>query len=186
MVRAAALGDARFVPEAPIGFGDFPLWFRVAEAWEVGHISKRLWSWRQNRESLSARTIESIAHDYNQNLSSYCDDHLVRFPEHQELVSRWRRSIRHYLFWALTYEVALHFRTRNASDDRRTLFEIMGYQLTPEQFQHALTQMKEYRTTATQYLAYAGVMTLIQLRLTWPVGWLSRHQAALRAVLGLE
>lgn len=190
MVRASALGDARFVPEAPIGFGDYPLWFRVAETWDVGHINKRLWSWRQNALSHSARTIESIAHDYDENLSRYCNDHLGRFPEHQELVSRWRRSIRQYLFWALAYEVALYFRTSgasaDASDAQRSLFEIMNYRLTPEQFQNALSQMKGYRTTATEYLAYAGVMTLIHLRLTGPVGWLTRHQAALRAVLGLE
>ena len=186
MVRASALGDARFVPEAPIGFGDFPLWFRVAETWEVGHINKRLWSWRQNAESHSARTIEAIAHDYDENLSRYCSDHLNRFPQHGELVSRWRRSIRHYLFWALAYEVALYFRTSDTSDARRSLFEIMNYRLTPEQFQNALSQMKEYRTTAAEYLAHAGIVTLIHLRLTAPVGWLTRHQAALRAILGLE
>ena len=189
MVRRAALGEARFEPDAPIGFGDFPLWFRVAETWDVGHIAKRLWSWRQNSESHSARAIESIAHDYNANLGSYCDDHLKRWPAHGALVERWRASIRHYLFWALVYEVALHFRSRTArrvSEDTRSLFEIMDYQLTPEQFRSTLSQMRTYRTSATEHLAYAGLRTLIALRLTWPVAWMSRHQAALRTVLGLE
>jgi glycosyltransferase involved in cell wall biosynthesis len=189
MVRRAALGDARFEPDAPIGFGDFPLWFRVAETWDVGHIAKRLWSWRQNTESHSARTIESIAHDYNANLCWYCDEHLKRWPGHGARVERWRASIRHYLFWALAYEVALHFRNRTATrrgEEARSLFEIMNYRLTPEQFQSALSQMRTYRTSATEHLAYAGLRTLIALRLTWPVAWMSRHQAALRTVLGLE
>jgi glycosyltransferase involved in cell wall biosynthesis len=189
MVRAEALGGSRFIDGAPIGFGDFPLWFRVAEAWDVGHVHKRLWSWRQNSESHSARTIESIAHDYQVNLGGYCDEHLARWPDHAGLVNRWRASIRHYLFWALAYEVALHFRktgTQEAGEPGRSLFEIMDYRLTPEQFQHALDQMKSYRTGAAEYAAYAGIMTMIRLRLTWPVAWMSRHQAALRTVLGLE
>lgn len=189
MVRAAALGDARFVVDAPIGFGDFPLWFRVAETWDVGHINRRLWSWRQNSESHSARTIESIARDYDENLTRYCDDHLQRRPDHAAVVTRWRASIRHYLFWALAYEVALHCRHRTgtpARGDRRSLFEIMDYRLSPQQFQNAVSQMKAFRTSTSEYVACAGVLTLIRLRLTWPVAWLSRHQAALRTVLGLK
>jgi glycosyltransferase involved in cell wall biosynthesis len=189
MVRASALGGSRFVPDAPIGFGDFPLWFRVAETWDVGHINKRLWSWRQNAESHSARTIESISHDYDQNLTAYCDEHLQRWPEHEPLVRRWRTSIRRYLFWALAYEVALHFRksaTDRAADKAPSLFEIMDYHLSPEQFQSVLSQMKAYRTGPLESVAYGGIMTLIRLRLTWPVAWVSRHQAALRTVLGLE
>jgi hypothetical protein len=152
-------------------------------------VHKRLWSWRQNSESHSARTIESIARDYHVNLSGYCDEHLARWPDHADLVARWRASIRHYLFWALAYEVSLHFRklgTQAATEAGRSLFEIMDYRLSPEQFHHALRQMKAYRTGPTEYVAYAGIMTMIRLRVTWPVAWVSRHQAALRAVLGLE
>ncbi len=189
MVRRAALGDARFEPEAPIGFGDFPLWFRVAETWDVGHIHKCLFSWRQNKESHSARTIESIARDYDVNLTWYCDEHLKRWPEHGALVQRWRASIRHYLFWALGYEVALHFRKTTdipAGTGQRSLFDIMDYRLTAGQLQHALSQMGTYRTSAMDYMAYAGLTAAIALRLTWPVAWMSRHQAALRTVLGLK
>ena len=186
MVRASALGSARFVLEAPIGFGDFPLWFRVAETWDVGHIEKILWSWRQNAESHSARPIESVARDYDVNISGYCDDHLTRFPEHQALVSGWRRSIRRYLFWALAYEVGLHFRRGGASTAQRSLFEIMNYRLTPEQFESAVSQMRHYRTSAAEYLVYTVVISLVRLRLTWPLGWLTRHQAKVRTVLGLD
>lgn len=189
MVRRSALGDARFGADAPIGFGDFPLWFRVAETWDVGHINKRLWSWRQNSESHSARTIESISHDYEQNLGSYCDDHLKRWPEHQALVDRWRGSIRRYLFWALAYEVGMHFRkpeSRRRRGASRSLFEIMDYRLTPEQFDNALSRMKAYRTSHAERAAFAAITTLIRLRLTRPVGWVTQHQAAVRAVLGLK
>lgn len=190
MVRRSALGDARFEPDAPIGYGDFPLWFRVAETWGVGHISKRLWSWRQNSESHSARPIESIAGDYAINLGWYCDEHLKRWPGHADLVARWRENIRHYLFWALAYEVSLHFRASGTTTahrgEARSLFEIMDYRLTGEQFRHAMAQMKMYRTSAAEHVAYAGLTTLIALRLTRPVGWVSRHQAAVRTVLGLE
>lgn len=189
MVRRSALGEARFDPDAPIGFGDFPLWFRVAETWDIGHIHKRLWSWRQNSVSHSARPIESIARDYDVNLSWFCDEHLRRWPGHGALVQRWRASIRHYLFWALGYEVALHFRNKGGTrrdEDERSLFEIMDYRLTPEQFHSALSQMKAYRTSAMEHVAYAALTASIALRLTWPVGWMTRHQAALRTVLRLE
>ena len=189
MVRREALGQARFDVDAPIGFGDFPLWFRVAETWDVGHIHQRLWSWRQNRESHSARTIEAISHDYETNLGSYCDDHLERWPHHDELVARWRSSIRRYLFWALGYEVGMHFRKREAKQRRgmsRSLFEIMDYHLTPQQFDSALSRMKSYRTSTVEYGAYAGITALIRLRLTRPVGWLTQYQAAARALLGLR
>jgi glycosyltransferase involved in cell wall biosynthesis len=189
MVRRAALGESRFELDAPIGFGDFPVWFRVAETWDVGHIPKRLWSWRQNEVSHSARAIESIARDYDVNLGSYCDAHLMRWPEHGELVRRWRASIKRYLFWALCYEVALHFRDRGAdraADHERSLFEIMDYRLTPEQFESALSQMSRYRSGVTQRLAAAALRTLIAVRLTRPLGWASRHHAALRTVLGLK
>lgn len=188
MVRASALADSRFVPDAPIGFGDFPLWFRVAETWDVGHIGKRLWSWRQNAESHSARPIVSIAHDYWQNLDQYCSEHLARWPRHARLVDEWRASIRRYLFWALMYEVALHFRNREDHPERepRSLFEIMNYRLTPEQVQDALAQIETYRTGVPEHVAFAVVQLLIRCRLAASLGWLTRHQSRLRALLGLE
>lgn len=189
MIRREALGEARFVLDAPIGFGDYPLWFRVAETWDIGHIRRQLWSWRQNSVSLSARPIESIARDYEINLSWYFAEHLKRWPSHGQLVEQWRADMRHYLFWALGYEIALHFRKTTSMPEgsgERSLFDLMDYRLTPEQFQHALTQMKSYRSRVTEYVTYSALTTMMALRFTWPVAWVSRHQAALRAVLGLE
>jgi glycosyltransferase involved in cell wall biosynthesis len=189
MVRAEALNGSRFVPDAPIGFGDFPLWCRVAEEWDIGHIPERLWSWRQNRESHSARNIESIARDYRINLDAYCEEHLSRWPEHRALVKRWHAHIRRYLFWALTYEIALSFHHQRMPGRRHTsqsLFEIMDYRLTPEQFQSALTQIRSYRTSALEYAVYGAMTFLIRAGLTWPLAWVTGHQRTIRALLNLQ
>ena len=189
MVRRAALGEIRFVLDAPIGFGDFPIWFRMAETWDIGHISRRLWSWRQNEVSHSARPIESIAADYHHNIGHFCDEFEQRHPDRAADAARWRGYIRRYLFWALTYEVGLHFRgndTRSDPKASRSLFEIMNYRLTPAQFAHALEQMKAYRSGPAEYATYATVMTLIHLRLTRPLAWVTRYRAAARALLRLK
>lgn len=189
MVRRAALGNSRFGLDTPIGFGDFPLWCRLAETWDIGHIPKALWSWRQNHESHSARTIVAIADDYQQNLGEYCDEHLARWPEHRALVSRWRQDIRRYLFWALMYEVALHFRTSAQKSQRgesRSLFEIMDYRLTDEEFDRTIEQLKGYRFGPLQHATFASVQLLVHLRLTSALGWLTRHRETVRSLLRLE
>ena len=186
MARRAMLGDIRFVLDAPIGFGDFPIWFQLAETADVGHIDKRLWSWRQNDVSLSARPIEAVAREYAHNIGNYCDDHLARWPDHAADVRRWRRYIRRYLFWALTYEVGLYFRDDRARTDphaSRSLFEIMNYRLTPEQFKNAVAQMKAYRSGAVESATYAVVSGLIALGLTGPLAWATRHHETARALL---
>jgi glycosyltransferase involved in cell wall biosynthesis len=189
MIRMEALGDARFGLDAPIGFGDFPIWFRVAERWDIGHIHERLSSWRQNTESLSLRPIVEIARDYQTNIGGYCDDHLRRWPEHTTLVERWRTSLRRFLFWALAYEIALHFRRRDASGAAHragTLFEMMDYDLTPEQFACALSEMRARRHSVPDHTVFALMHALIRLRLTTPLGWALRHQGTLRTLLRLK
>lgn len=189
MIRAAALGTARFGLDAPIGFGDFPIWFRIAEQWDIGHIPDQLSSWRQNAESLSLRPIVEIMRDYEKNIGDYCDDHLRRCPAHAKLVDTWRASLRRYVFWALVYEIALHFRPRGApptSPEARTLFEIMDYELSPDQFERAIAGMERYRSGVVEHAAAAAVQALIRLRLTSPLGWAVRHHGTLRALLRLE
>ncbi len=188
MIRRAALGDIRFDEHAPIGFGDFVVWFRLAEKADVGHVSRRLWSWRQDRRSESARTIESMARDYYENLTKYCDDHLARWPEHAALVGEWRRAIHRYLFWALAFEVGLHFKRhrRPAGQVDRTLFEIMDYRLTPDQFQHALEQLAVHQQGAAQRATRALITALIRLRVTWPLAWAIEHHTSFGRMLGLR
>jgi glycosyltransferase involved in cell wall biosynthesis len=195
MIRRAALGSIRFIDAAPVGFGDFPVWFEVAERWNIGHVSERLWRWTQSAQSESARTITSMSRDYYQNLSSYCDAHLRRWPDHGALVARWRSDITRYLFWALAYETGLYFRTMHAGpsglradahDGSRTLFEILGYRLEPEQFQEVLTQMRAWRTGPLQHAAFCMINALVRVNCTWPLAWGIRHHALVRNVLGLR
>lgn len=188
-IRMEALGTARFELEAPIGFGDFPIWCRIAEAWDVGHVFEPLSSWRQNAESLSARPIVEIARDYEKNIGEYCDDYLRRRPSSAALAETWRSSLHRFLFWALAYEVGLHFRRRGAGATprrARTVFEIMDYDLTAEQLDFALSEMKRHRLGVVQYTALATIQALIQLRLTSTFGWVVRRHDAFRALLGLR
>ena len=188
MVRREALGSVRFDVNAPMGFGDYPIWFRIAERWDVGHISKRLWSWRQNAVSHSARPIQDIAGDFERNVGGYCDDHLNRWPAHAGLVARWRESISKYLFWALAYEVALHFRPAAGDKHRhvRTVFEIMDYRLTPDQLRVALDAMKRHQRGALERVTCGIVSALVRTGLTSPLAWMIRHQSAARSLLGLK
>lgn len=189
MIRREALGDIRFILDAPIGFGDFPIWFHMAETWDIGHISRRLWSWRQNEVSHSARPIETIAADYAYNIGRFCDEFEHRHPDRKADADRWRAYIKRYLFWALTYEVGLHFRRDRGGADRnasRSLFEIMNYRLTPAQFANAMRQMRLYRSGVAEHLTYAVVAALVQLRLTAPLAWVTKHRHTARALLGLK
>ena len=188
MIRRTALGNIRFDEHAAIGFGDFVVWCRMAETADVGHVSRRLWRWRQDRRSESARTIESMTHDYYENLSRYCDGHLARWPQHARLVGEWRQAIHRYLFWALVFEIGLHFRHDRGPSRRegRTLFEIMDYRLTPEQFQGALDQLKLHQRGLSQRATRALITALINLRMTWPLAWAIKHHVSLGALLGLR
>ena len=189
MIRSAALGTARFGLDAPIGFGDFPIWFRIAEEWDIGHLPDQLSSWRQNAESLSLRPIVEIMRDYEKNIGEYCDDHLRRWPTHAKLIETWRESLRRYVFWALVYEIALHFRrrgVRRASPRVRTLFEIMDYNLNPEQFENAMSGMERYRSGVAEQTVTAAVQMLVRLRLTSPLGWLVGYHGVVRTLLRLE
>ena len=188
MIRRAALADIRFVLDAPIGFGDFPLWFRMAESWDIGHLRQRLWSWRQNDVSHSARPIESIAGDYAYNIGRFCDEFEARHPERKRDADRWRLYIRRFLFWALTYEVGLHFRSTRRTDPRasRSLFEIMNYRLTPTQFANTLAQMRRYRSGLVQHVAYVCVTSLVRLRFTAPLAWATQYRDVARTLLKLR
>lgn len=190
LIRRSVLGDIRFNEEGPIGFGDFVLWFQMAERASVGHIPKRLWRWRQQRHSQSARTIESLTHDYFLNLTGYCDAHLARWPQHADLVTRWKADIRRYLFWALAFEIGLHFRHASIMTSKRfyplTLFEILDYRLSPEEFLRVWQQLQVYRTGSVQSAAYLVISLLMRLKFTWPLAWATYHYSSLRGLLGLR
>ncbi len=190
LIRRSALGSIRFDEQGPPGFGDFVVWFQIAERWAVGHLTQRLWRYRLHGRNVSCRTIESIVRDYDQVLIAYCDGHLARWPAHGRLVARWRRAIRQYLFWALAYELGLHFRQGDAQSvapsSARTVFEVVAYRLTPEQLHDAQRQLRTYRTGVVQTAALVAMHGLIDLHLTQPLAWATRHAALVRGLLGLR
>ncbi len=190
MIRRTALGDIRFDEQGPIGFGDFVVWFQIAERWQIGHVDRLLWRCRQLRQSQSARTIVSMARDYEECLSRYCDAHVTRWPAHAQMVSRWRSSVNRYLFWALAYELALYCRNQDSRASKRpaaqTLFEILDYRLSAEEFQQVLQQLEASRTGFVQHGIFVMLNVLMRLKLTGPLVWATHHQASLRSLLGLR
>ena len=190
MIRRSALGSVRFVDEAPVGYGDFPVWFEIAEKWSVGHVPGRLWRWTQSAQSQSAGTVTSMTQQYHENMMRYCEAHLRRWPEHGEIVDRWRSSVRRYLFWSLAYEVALYCRSKGTSGRPRadalpTRYELMSYRLAPEELRAVLAQLRSYSTGVGQRIVSLLINLLIRLNVTWPLAWTVAYHARLRGVLGL-
>jgi glycosyltransferase involved in cell wall biosynthesis len=190
MIRRAALADVRFDEAGPIGFGDFVVWFRIAERHAIGHINRRLWKYRIHRKSLSRRTIESLSHDYETNLSHYLDGYLTRWPAQADRVRRWRRLIGRLLFWALLYEVALHFR-RSGPDTTstslpQTIFEHANQRLTDEEVRRAIARARGFATTPVRLAAMTGVRAMNATGFTWPLAFMTGHVGMLRWVLGLR
>lgn len=190
MVRRSALGRIRFDEDSPIGFGDYVVWFRVAESSAVGHIARRLWRFRTHRKALSTRPVHSIARDYEEQILAYCDDHLMRWPTHRALVERWRAAMWRYLFWALVYELALDARSPVSSSAHtsrhQTVFEISRYCLSPGERSQVWGQLRRYRSGVGQALVYFALDFLLRLRMTAPFAWASRHSESFRAILGLR
>jgi glycosyltransferase involved in cell wall biosynthesis len=191
MIRKSALGAVRFREDGPIGFADFVVWFQIAERAAVGHIGRRLWAYRIHSRSFSRRTIESLTQDYYENLNRYCDEHLSRWPDHDDRVARWRKDINRYLFWALAYELGLHFRKagagkRHRASDTQSVFEISEYTLTEEEVRRVRSQMASYRTGIGEAFAFWILETLQDLRLTLPLAWFTQHAGTVRHVLGLK
>ncbi len=188
MIRRKALEGIRFDEEGPIGFGDFVVWFRIAERWSIGHIPEILWSCRQDPQAQSTRTIVSMVYDYDVNLNRYCDGHLQRWPGHTRQVRRWKNHIRHYLFWALAFEVGLHFRKNGSSASHassKTLFELFDYRLPPEAFEQTLERLRFYRTGWMQVAVFGTLWTMLKLRFTQPIAWATAHPNFFRNLLGL-
>jgi len=190
MIRRSALDELRLGEEGPIGFEDFVLWFRLAERCDVGHIGERLWRYRVHRAALSRITITRMARDYRENLVRYCDDYLRRHPGDAATVTAWKAAIDRYLFWALGYEAALHFRHSGGKTGGRvvagTTFELTDYRLSAEEFAEVLRALERHRTGLVQHAAFACLMLVLRLRLTAPLGWVTRYPAFLRRLVGME
>jgi glycosyltransferase involved in cell wall biosynthesis len=190
LIRRTALGEVRFDDTGAIGFGDFVVWFRIAERAAIGHINERLWTYRIHRKSLSRRTIESLSHDYETNLNHYFDGYLTRWPEHGAMVRRWRGLVGRLLFWALLYEIALRFRRSDADGTASTLpqtiFEHSDQRLTDVELRRALARAASFADDPVRGAALAGVRLMIATGLTAPLAFLTGHVGTLRKVLRLR
>jgi len=187
MVRRDALGSVRFADFGFAGYEDFVVWFRLAERADVGHVAAPLWRYRLHPGSLSRGAILRMTRQYREVLRRYCDDHLQRHPDRAPLVARWRRLIDDYLFWALVYETARHFRRGGGPGHaERSLFDLDGYALTPEEFRDVQARLREYRAGPLQHATCAMVSLLVRARWTAPLGWLTRYSDGFRALLGLR
>ncbi len=80
MIRMAALRDIRFDETAPTGYSDFPIWFRIAEQWDIGHIKERLWSLRWTPDAQSTKSISVMMQDYEANVGGYIASSLSGYP----------------------------------------------------------------------------------------------------------
>ncbi len=190
MIRRTALASARFDENGPIGFGDFVLWFEIAERWKIGHIPKPLYAYRLHTKSLSRRSILSITEDYQKALFTYCRQHLARCPDHSSMTQRWRRLIERYLFWMLAYEICLHYSHHKKSDGHdpsqfRTIFELMDYRLSPQEFEEVLVKWRSVRAGWIESLSRQAIQSLIYLGWTQPLAGVAPYAPALRRALGL-
>lgn len=189
MIRRRALDGIRFDEDGPIGFSDFVVWFRIAERWDIGHVPERLWRYRLHRRSLSRRTVASMADDYRRSMLGYCDDHLRRWPGEARRVARWRRLVDRYLFWALSYELALSCRpaTREKIGRRhRTVFEIADYRLSPEEAMRVREWTGRLSRGPMQFSARLVLEAMLRLGLTGQLAWFARHSESARRILGLR
>ena len=188
MIRRTALGATRFDPDGPIGFGDFVVWFQIAETWAIGHIPRRLWRFRVHTRALSWRPVHSLAPDYERNVLRYCDGYEARSPHAARRVARWRRAMRRYLFWALAYELGLDARAgeggRSLTSGRRTVFEIAGCRLGDEERRQVWQMLYRYRTGAGQRAVSAILALLFRIQVTAPLAWASRYPESVRRIFG--
>ena len=184
MIRRAALRGIRFDEAGPIGFGDFAVWFQVAESAAIGHIPKRLWRYRIHRGSLSRRTILSMTQDYRTALRRYCADHLRRWPSHRALIARWETVIDRFLFWSLVYEVGRHYRRQIGYQSApETIFDVMGYTLSPEELKEAFVMLKVYQRGLIKPCFRRMIEVFVSSGHERPLGWITAWAPRLRGAL---
>ena len=189
MMRRDALADIRFTEDGPVGFEDFRVWCTIAERWDVGHVGRVLWSYRQHGGSLSRLSILEMARQYRANLFRYCDERVARWPPDATLVAQYRRAIDRYLFWALLYEVSRYFRMREGvagHGPARTIFDLGSYTLSPEEFAATLAAMRQYGRGLRERVVFGALSLALATGLTRPLAWATRYSPVIRALVGLR
>lgn len=186
LFRRAALGSSRLPATGPLGFADFVLCFEVAERWSVGHVQRKLWSYRQHPRALSRRTIEETMSHFAVNLDQFFEDHVNRWPAHASEVARWRILARRYAFWALVYELCLNARPAHGASPTerfRSVFELADYRLNAEQLQKARASARGFAQSRTQRLILAAVEGMMASGLNAPLVWASQNLRLARTIL---
>lgn len=183
LIRRKALGDLRWDDDGPLGFGDFAVWFRMAEQWKFGHIPERLWSYRIHRRSQSRRTMIDGAREFEQVVDAFCREFLRRHPGEGRRVNAWLDAKDNFIFWAMVYEIALARRTDRGG--RETVVDFSGYQLPEERIPEAFEVMAEHRSGLLQALIASGVRLADAVHLMGPLSGATRHANKLRPLLGL-
>ena len=186
MIRRSALGSIRFDEGGPTGFGDFVLWFRVAESSCIGHVPRRLWRYRIHNSALCSKSILAITQDYEESVERYLRGFGQRYPERPNWAAARRRELRRYLFWSLAYELLRSIRP--SAGKGQTIFDAMGYRLTPEEITLVRRHLKGYQTGLAQSAARLGIELSIRGRLIRPIDWAMRHAPIpwVRTILGLR
>lgn len=138
------------------GFGDFPLWFRIAEDWEVGHLAPILWTMRQSADAQSATTILQMTADYLENIEGYLRDLAQRRPWDKAWAEARQRDARRFAFWALVYEWILQLRAPEMRRPGQTLFQMYGYRLD-----QAEKRRLEERLTALAPAGWPGLVRIL-------------------------
>jgi len=126
LIRREALGDIRL--GGALGFGDFLMWFRMAETWKVGILGRVAWSWRQSRDAGSRVPISQMVSDYQTNMNTYLKEVVLRRPEWKSRVKEWKKKSTRFCRWALIYEI-IHQNLAGLPGTPGTLFQMYGYRL---------------------------------------------------------
>jgi len=130
LIRREALGPIRL--GGALGFGDFLMWFRMAEKWQAGILGMVAWSWRQSTDAGSRVPILKMVEDYQTNMDSYLREVGTRRPGWSVHVNGWRKKSARFCRWALIYEIIQQHLPRLPTTGG-TLFQMYGYRLEPAQ-----------------------------------------------------
>ena len=150
LIRREALGKHRL--GGAKGFGDFKLWFRIAEDWNIGHLKEVLWTMRQSADAQSATTILQMTADYLANIETYLNDFQKRKPREKGWVDARRKNARKFVFWSLIFEKVLQSQKTMKRRSNQTLFQMYGYRLSQSEIQELNVRMREFAPPGAAFL----------------------------------
>jgi len=150
LMRREAAGKCRF--EGAKGFGDFKLWFRIAEDWNIGHFREILWTMRQSPNAQSATTILQMTADYLINIEAYLNDLQTRKPSEKSWVEARKKDARRFVFWSLICEKIIQSGGTVKRRPSQTLFQIYGYQLSSTEIKELHARLREFAPPGIAFL----------------------------------